>query len=202
MAKTPTRKREPHDPSRRKARGLLTVSTSLPGIAAPALRKRGFAQARLITEWPAIVGEMLARETVPQKLVFQRGSKTDAVLHLRVASGFALELQHIAPQIIDRINGFFGFRAVADLRYQQGPIPPQRISRRMTPPRLSDTDEAYLQDSLNDIDDPDLKQALVKLGRAVRTGRDAGTPRLIFTEQYFLQRFGCVFGGYSQKSQA
>jgi hypothetical protein len=174
MAKTPTRKREPHDPSRRKARGLLTVSTSLPGIAAPALRKRGFAQARLITEWPAIVGEMLARETVPQKLVFQRGSKTDAVLHLRVASGFALELQHIAPQIIDRINGFFGFRAVADLRYQQGPISPQRIPRRMTPPRLSDTDEAYLQDSLNDIDDPDLKQALVKLGRAVRTGRDAG----------------------------
>ena len=109
MVKKPTRKRtaakrKPHDPSQRKARGLLTVGTSLPHLAAPALRKRGFAQAKLITDWPAIVGEELARETVPQKLAFPRGSKTDAVLHLRVASGFALELQHIAPQIIDRIN--------------------------------------------------------------------------------------------------
>ena len=114
MAKTPLRKRPPHDPARRKERGLLAVGASLPTIAAPALRKRGFAQARLITEWPAIVGDMLARETVPQKLVFPRGSRGDGVLHLRVSSGFALELQHIAPQLIERINGFFGYGAVAD----------------------------------------------------------------------------------------
>lgn len=162
-----------HDPSRRKERGLLSVSTSLPHIAAPALRKRGFAQAKLITDWPAIVGEVLARETVPQKLVFPRGSKSDAVLHLRVASGFALELQHIAPQIIDRINGFFGYRAVANLRYAQGPIPPQKRPRRVTPPRLSDIDEAKLQRAIGDIDDSGLQDALLRLGRAVRTGRDA-----------------------------
>ena len=191
MAKTPTRKRNPsgparpgspgHDPSRRKERGLLTVGTSLPHLAAPALRKRGFAQARLITEWPSIVGEALARETVPQKLVFRRGSKTDAILHLRVASGYALELQHIAPQIIDRINGFFGFRAVGDLRYAQGPIPPQPRPRRVTPPRLSDVDEAALQRSVGDMGDSELQQALLRLGRAVRArrkpGRDASANR-------------------------
>lgn len=171
MVKKPARKRPPRDPSQRKARGLLTVGTSLPHLAAPALRKRGFAQAKLITDWPAIVGDALARETVPQKLVFPRGSKTDAVLHLRVASGYALELQHIAPQIIDRINGFFGYRAVADLRYSQGPIPPQRKSRRVSPPRLNDMDEAQLQRSIGDMEDEGLKEALLRLGRAVRTGR-------------------------------
>jgi len=174
MVKKPARKRPPHDPSRRTQRGLLTVSTSLPKLAAPALRKRGFAQARLITEWPSIVGEALARETVPQKLVFPRGSRTDAILHLRVASGFALELQHIAPQIIDRINGFFGFHAVADLRYVQGPIPPQRRPRRVTPPRLSDDDEATLRQSIGDMADSELQSALLRLGRAVRTGRNTG----------------------------
>ena len=143
--KQPRRKRQACDLSHRKARGLLTVGTSLPNLAAPALRKRGFAQAKLITDWPAIVGEVLARETVPQKLVFPRYSKTDAILHLRVASGYALELQHIAPQIIDRINGFFGFRAVADLRYASGPLPPQRKPRRIAPTRLNDMDEAQLQ---------------------------------------------------------
>ncbi|MDE0795363.1 MAG: DciA family protein [Alphaproteobacteria bacterium] len=174
MVKKPARKRPPRDPSQRKARGLLTVGTSLPHLAAPALRKRGFAQAKLITDWPAIVGEEMARYTVPQKLVFPRGSKTDAILHLRVASGYALELQHSAPQIIDRINGFFGYRAVSDLRYAQGPIPPQRRPRRVTPPRLNDVDEAQLQSNIGDMGDAGLRDALLRLGRAVRTGRGPG----------------------------
>ena len=171
MVKTPRRKRPPHDPSRRKERGLLAVGASLPTIAAPALRKRGFAQARLITDWPAIAGDLLARETVPQKLVFPRGAKGDGILHLRVSSGFALELQHIAPQLIERINGFFGYRAVADLRYQQGPVPPMCKPRRVGPKRLPETDEARLQRTLDAIEDPGLRDALADLGRAVGVGR-------------------------------
>ena len=171
MAKTPRRKRPPHDPARRKERGLLAVGASLPTVAAPSLRKRGFAQGRLITEWPAIAGDLLARETVPQKLVFPRGSKGDGTLHLRVSSGFALELQHIAPQLIERINGFFGYRAVADLRFQQGPVPPKCKPRRIGPRRLADTDEARLQRTLDTIEDPGLRDALAGLGRAVHAGR-------------------------------
>ena len=171
MVKTHRAKRPQPDPSRRKERGLLAVGTSLPKIAAPALRKRGFAQAKLITDWPAIVGEMLARKTLPQKLVFPRGNRGDGILHLRVSSGFALELQHIAPQLIERINAFFGYRAVADLRYQQGPIPQPQKPRQVEARRLADTDEVRLERSLIDIADPGLRNALLGLGRAVRIGR-------------------------------
>jgi hypothetical protein len=167
MTKIPAVKRPKHDSSRRKARGLLAVGTSLPKLAAPVLRKRGFAQARLITDWPAIVGDLVARETVPQKLVFPRSSRDGATLHLRVTTGFALELQHIAPQIIQRINGFFGYRAVAELRFMQGPIPPLKKPRSVSSPRLSDVAEARLQRNLEGIDNDDLRQALAALGRAV-----------------------------------
>ena len=172
MSKTPRRKRLPHDPTLRKERGLLAVGASLPTIAAPALRKRGFAQAKLITEWPAIAGGLLARETVPQKLVFPRGIRGDGILHLRVSSGFALELHHIAPQLIERINAFFGYQAVANLRYQQGPIPPLRKPRRIGPKRLANNDEARLQRNLEAIENPELRKALADLGRAVRVGRE------------------------------
>ena len=167
MPKTPPLKRPPRDPSRRKARGLLAVGTSLPKLAAPVLRKRGFAQARLITDWPAIVGDLMARETVPQKLVFPRGNRDGATLHLRVTAGFALELQHIEPQIIQRINGFFGYRAVAGLRYMQGPIPPLKKPRKVSSPHLSDVAEARLQRTLDGIEDDDLRQSLAALGRMV-----------------------------------
>ena len=172
MAKKPAAKRLKHDPSRRKERGLLAVGVSLPKLAAPVLRKRGFAQARLITDWPAIVGDMLAQDTVPQKLVFPRGSRDGAMLHLRVTTGFALELQHIEPQIIQRINGFFGYRAVAGLRYTQGPIPPLQKPRKVSSPRLSDVAEARLQRNLDGINDDGLRQSLAALGRAV-SGRRA-----------------------------
>lgn len=174
MVKKPESRQPAHDPAQRKARGLLSVGTSLPRIASPALRKRGFAEARLITEWPGIVGEALARNTLPQKLAFARGSRSGGTLHLRVSSGFALELQHIAPQIVERINGFFGFPAVAELRYVQGPIPPQRRPRRIGPRRLPERDETRLQEAISGIEDPDLKESLERLGRAVRTGRSAG----------------------------
>lgn len=174
MVKKPAARRATHDPSQRKERGLLAVGVSLPKIAAPALRKRGFAEARLITEWPGIVGETLARNTLPQKLAFPRGSRAGGVLHLRVASGFALELQHIAPQIVERINGFFGFQAVAELRYVQGPIPLQRRPRRIGPRQLPAVEETRLETAVSGIEDPDLRASLQRLGRAVRTGRNPG----------------------------
>ncbi len=158
--------------SRSKKQGLLAVGANLPKIAGPALRKRGFVQAKLITEWPAIVGDMLAQETVPQKLLFARGNRGNGVLHLRVNSGFATELQHIAPQLIERINGFFGYRAVADLRLQQGPVPAPRKPRKIDPKQLAKADEALLQLKLRYIEDAGLRDSLAFLGRAVFIGRD------------------------------
>ena len=171
MIKTSRRKGHPYLSSDRKARGLLAVGVSLPKIAAPALRKRGFAQARLITDWPAIVGEKLANETMPQKLVFQRSNRGDGILHLRVSPAYALELQHIAPQVIERINAFFGYRAVADFRYQQGPVLPRRKPRQVEPNKLIDADENRLQRSLSGISDIRLRDALLGLGRAVGSSR-------------------------------
>lgn len=172
MTKSSRRKHLKISPSRSQKRGLFAVGASLPKIAGPALRKRGFIQAKLVTEWSAIVGDMLARETVPQKLLFPRGTRGDGVLHLRVNSGFAIELQHIAPQLIERINGFFGYRAIANLRLQQGPVMPLRKPRRIELKQLSETDEAKLQYKLQRIDDIGLRDALAGLGRAVLIDRD------------------------------
>ncbi|MEC7490301.1 MAG: DciA family protein [Pseudomonadota bacterium] len=174
MAKTRSPKRPRHNPANRRAQGLLAVGVNLPALAAPAMRKRGFAQARLITDWPAIVGDMVAHETTPQKLTFPRGGTSGALLYLRVTSAFAPELQHIAPQVIERINGFFGYRAVASLRYLQGPVPRRHQRRRAPLPRLSKAEETRLQRNLETIKDADLKEALAGLGRAVRAKCEKG----------------------------
>ena len=154
--------------SRRTNYGLMTVGKTIPKITERAMAKRGFMQSRLITEWPMIVGERISEQTVPQKLVFARGYRKDAILHLRVASGFALELQHIAPQVVERINSFFGYSAISTLKYLQGPISTKAQHRRIVSTRLSVREERLLESDLLAINDPGLHRALLKLGRSVR----------------------------------
>jgi len=66
--------------------GMQAIGASLPRIAKPILGKQGLGEAQLLAEWPAIIGEELARHCWPIKLSFPRGERRDGTLRLRVAS--------------------------------------------------------------------------------------------------------------------
>jgi hypothetical protein len=91
----------------------------------------------------------------------------DGVLKLRAASTAALELQHRAPLLIERINLFFGRLVVTRLALVQGPLPldspPSRAGLR---PLAADGTE-LVRGGLSGIADPQLREALARLGRAV-----------------------------------
>ena len=87
-------------------------------IAAPIVARRGGGVlVRLKAEWSAVAGAEMAAQTWPEKL------GRDGALKLRVAPGFALELQHRAPLLIERINLFFGRAVVTRLVLVQGTLP-------------------------------------------------------------------------------
>ena len=155
--------KESRNLNKRTTRGLVSIRTSLPAIAEPALRKRGFTEIRLITEWPAIVGEHIADGTVPQRLT----RDNPAVLHLLVAPSFGVILQHMSPQIIERINTFFGFEAIGSLRYTQGPIPPWREPPAPKPRPLTESESTELDTLVSPIQDEGLKLSLRRLGAAL-----------------------------------
>src|SRR5215471_17932212 len=103
------------------------LSTELPGLTRTAFRNtlggRGFAEAGLITEWAAVVGEDIARMSRPIQLAFPRGERKGGVLTVACSGAAALELQHLKPQILDRVNTHFGYGAVRDIRFKQGEAP-------------------------------------------------------------------------------
>lgn len=126
----------------------------------------------MVLQWAAVVGEELARLSAPVKLSFgvpgtkESGARVNGTLQLRVAPGAAIEFQHLEPVIVERINTFFGYRAVARLALRQGPLP--RRALPPSPPRsLSPAESLSLANSLDGITDPDLRAALERLGRAV-----------------------------------
>ena len=116
----------------------------------------------MLNDGPDIVGRPLADYTAPARL------SADGVLEVRVSGGWALELQHLEPLVLDRIASYFGYRAVTRLALIQGPLPPPAKPRvKFRPKILSKSEAAALKRDLAQTEDANLRAALERLGREV-----------------------------------
>ncbi len=149
--------------------GTRAVASLLPRVTAKVLGKRGFGHAGLVTDWSEIVGADVARWVVPERLSFPRGARTGATLQVRVAGAAALEVQHAAPSILDRINHYLGHAAVARLAIRQGPVPAlaQMVERTEGAGPATPAQSAWVEARLSALPEGDLRAALAGLGRAL-----------------------------------
>jgi hypothetical protein len=149
--------------------GMRAAGIAAARLAAPIVARRGGGVlGRLKAEWAAVVGAELAATTWPEAL------GRDGALKLRVASSIALDLQHRAPLVIERINLFFGHAAVARLILVQGPLPLAAPPATAMPTPLAAEEAKALDTRLGDIADPELRAALARLGRLVLAGARRG----------------------------
>jgi hypothetical protein len=144
---------------------MRPIATEAARLAAASLARRGGgALVRLKAAWPAVVGSELAAVTWPERL------GRDGTLKLHVATGVALDVQHRAPLLIERINLFLGRAGVGRLVLVQGPLPLPAAPRAAVASALPEGEEAALKDRLAAIVDPELHAALAGLGRLVLAG--------------------------------
>ena len=145
----------------RRRNATLHAGALLSSAVGKAYRKYGFASAELLTEWPRVVGERLADATMPEKLT------RDGTLTVRVTPGFALELQHLEPQVLERIATYFGYRAVTRLKLAQGHVVRRRTSRERRLRELTPSESSALAERLRPVEDAAIRAALERLGRAM-----------------------------------
>lgn len=157
---------------RRRGGGFRPAGEQAAKILSPALKKRGFAHVEILQRWPEIAGSALAANSRPERLWWPRTEEEGdgAVLHLLVASGWAIEVQHLEPMIIERVNRFFGWRAVTRLKLRQGPVKAPRARRAPKLRALTLDEQAELDRTLADVQDPALKARLQRLGAAIFAG--------------------------------
>ncbi len=159
--------------------GARAIGAFATRLLDPIARARGFATISLLSEWPAIAGHDLAQFTMPDKVIWPRRRQDEdsagaapthqteaATLILRVDGPRAIEVQHRADQIIERVNTYFGYRAIGALRILQAPV--ARVRRAPSPSPPPPLDPQPLPASA-EIDDDNLRQALMRLGTAVRS---------------------------------
>ncbi|MGE0153921.1 MAG: DUF721 domain-containing protein [Reyranellaceae bacterium] len=151
--------------------GMRSVGASLPRIAGKYAGKRApLAQLRAV--WPEIAGRDIAAQSLPEKLVgLARGKESDrpAALRIRCSGVAALELQHRQSELVERINAFFGYRAIDRIALAQGPLPAPARLRPPAPPLDAKTRGA-MQREADQVHDPELRAALKRLAEAIAKG--------------------------------
>ena len=157
--------------SQRRTEGLSDMQCVLGPFARKMLGKKAFAEADVLCHWKEIVGDETAGFSRPLKIEFKKDERTGGVLWVEIAGGaFALEIQSKTPLFIDRVNTFFGYEAVKDIRIIQNPSvfndlkqPTHNFEKTLVSPQ----EEIYINDLSSGVQNEELEQALQALGRAV-----------------------------------
>jgi len=152
---------------------METLSKHFREITKAAFARHGFAQGDVVANWDAIVGEDLAAVSAPDRIRWPRGAGEEAqkqggTLVVRAAPGRALELQYEASRIISRINSFFGYGAVAQIKVMQAV---ELGKPRPKPPALAE--KTVCEQEVEKVEDTSLRAALERLGRGVAARRSS-----------------------------
>jgi len=146
--------------------GPRQVGSYLARITRPVLGKRGLAEAEVVLRWPEIVGEALARQCLPERVKLGRGIP-GGTLHLCVEPAAATRVQHLQATILERVNTFYGYRAVVRLQLRQQPLAASGRPRRPPARALAPAERAAIAEAAAGTADPELRQALIGLGESV-----------------------------------
>jgi hypothetical protein len=136
-----------------------------------AFKRQGFAAVDIISHWEDIVGPELASRTEPLRLVWPRREDpfSTGTLTVRVEGAYALELQHLTPVVIERVNRYFGWACVGRIAIRQGPV--TRKARKPGLPLEPPAEVvAEVKEGLGEFEDEELKASLARLGAMVKGG--------------------------------
>ena len=134
--------------------GSQPIGALVPRLTRPAFRKRAPATAQVLADWPAIVGPAIAAVTMPKRL-------SAGTLTIACSGPIAMELQHLAMELIGRINTYLGKPVVNGLRFVQ-------TMGEVSPP-AQEPEAPPVEGPAIDLPAGELRDALAALGRAMAT---------------------------------
>jgi hypothetical protein len=155
---------------KQRGRGPVLLAELVGKAIGPLAARRGFGTADLIAAWPEIVGARFADCTRPDKIAWPRGTANEgkpAHLVVRVHGPAAVLFQHESGQVVERVNAFLGYAAIAQVKIVQGAVAKADQKAPAPPEPIDAEDEAHLGKQLAPVDNDDLRSALDRLGRGI-----------------------------------
>lgn len=154
-------------------RGIAQVSEIANPMIDRVLAKKAGISTALLGSWDEIAGADFADSTRPEKITWPRrdysgtdGGYEPGVLTIACEGARALFLTHAQGELISRINAFFGFPAIRQIRIVQKPVSAGPPRNRRIPP-LQGAQARKVEEMMEGVEDGPLREALKRLGAAV-----------------------------------
>ena len=131
----------------------------------------------ILSKWTQIVGIFFADHSEPDKIsrITEEFNEFDEpiyknFLHVRVSPAAAVEFQHYKDTIIEKINSYFGYKAISDLRLQQNFVPEKKIKKNINlyDNDLSEEEKVSIKSEINNIKNEELEKSIVNLGASIK----------------------------------
>tara|TARA_B110000259_G_C13755749_1_gene298507 strand:- start:25 stop:507 length:483 start_codon:yes stop_codon:yes gene_type:complete len=136
--------------------GLRPFSRSIPQGLKKLLKKGSYNFSNIIDNWSKMVGKDISNACYPNTVKMGK-EMNNGTLVLNVIHGNELTIEYGKQEIIDKINSFFGFRCIKEVKL--------RIvqEKKIKPKILTDEIKKKYKRKLENVNNKDLKNSLNKL---------------------------------------
>ena len=155
----------PVDPRSRSYEGLSNLTQEIKKLTQPVLGKHGFVQVELSSHWQEILGQELAYGVKPMGIYFTAKERTNGTLKVRTAGGaFALLFEHQKQQVIEKINTYFGYPAVSQIKIEQNALSLNVPKQFQSEWPLDEEEIEKLVQKVSGIEDEELRKKMLDIG--------------------------------------
>ena len=152
---------------------MRPLSEATSRISRKTFTRKFIALGRLLDQWDEVMGAQFASLAQPVKLNYRkkgRGQKESyAILDVATSAANATLLSYQKGVILERINSLFGNNWIKDIRFVPSELADEAPETKKAKPPLSTEEKKFLSEALDQIEDPDIKEKLESLGKAIIT---------------------------------
>ena len=158
------------------------ISTTLNKVTKNFTSKLNKREYIIYAKWGEMVGSFFTEYTDPVRVENIKNNSelfdqnfTDGILHINIHGSAALEFQHFKDKIIEKINSFFGYKAISRIVLHQVPHleKRQKISKNNEiKKKLNTKQENDLKKTTFGVKSKKLEKTLFKLGKSILVEKD------------------------------
>ena len=138
--------------------GLRPFGNTLPRGVKGILKKSGYNYSEIISKWNMLVGKDISSCSYPKSIKMTKGN-TNGLLVLAVKRGDEITVEYSKKEIINKINSYFGYRLINEIRLKTINSETKKIKNNNTLKKFSKNFEK----KINEIKNKNIRNSMSQL---------------------------------------
>ena len=143
--------------------GLRPFGNTLPRGIKGILKKNGYNYSEIISKWNLLVGRDISNCCYPKSIKMTRGNKSGTLI-LSVERGNEINVEYSKNEIINKVNGYFGYKLIGEIRLQTFNSAIIKEKKK----NILDKSSKKFEKKINEIKNKDIRNSLSQLLKIIK----------------------------------